>query len=229
MKNVNLILPPPQPPVPTDPATENIMAMSGKPFQAFPGQDHRAHIDTHIAFMGTNMARNNPMVLAALEKNIFEHIALMAQEQVELEFREDIVQMQAMQQNPMMAQNPQTQTIIQNMTMKMEARKAKLEAEMTIEFMKEEQRTIGEFGNDPIAKLRARELDLKAMDDQRKRMEGQERIDLDRMKSMMNQSLQRDKMEQNEDLAELRADTSLTKTQMSIDGKLENDRFKQRM
>jgi hypothetical protein len=152
----------------------------------------------------------------------------MAQEQVELEFREDIQQMSVMQQNPMMAQNPEMQTMIQNLTIKMEARKAKLEAEMTIEFMKEEQRTIGEFGNDPIAKLRARELDLKAMDDQRKRMEGQERIDLDRMKSMMNQSLQRDKMEQNEDLAELRADTSLTKTQMSIDGKLENDRFKQR-
>jgi hypothetical protein len=48
------------------------------------------------------------------------------------------------------------------------------------------------------------------------------------MKSMMNQSLQRDKMEQNENLAELRSDTSLTKTQMSIDGKMENDRFKQR-
>ena len=91
VKDVNLILPPPQPPVPTDPATENIMAMSGKPFQAFPGQDHRAHIDTHHAFMGTNMARNNPMVLAALVKNIFEHIALMAQEQVELEFREELV------------------------------------------------------------------------------------------------------------------------------------------
>ena len=204
------------------------MAMSGKPFQAFPGQDHRAHIDTHVAFMGTNMARNNPMVLAALEKNIFEHIALMAQEQVELEFREDIQQMSIMQQNPMMAQNPEMQTMIQNLTIKMEARKAKLEAEMTIEFMKEQQRTIGEFGNDPIAKLRARELDLKAMDDQRKRMEGQERIDLDRMKSMMNQRLQEEKMEQNEELAELRANTSLTKTQMSIDGKIENDRFKQR-
>ena len=61
----------------------------------------------------------------------------------------------------------------QNLTIKMEARKAKLEAEMTIEFMKEEQRTIGEFGIDPIAKLRARELDLKAMDDERKRIEGQ--------------------------------------------------------
>ena len=66
------------------------------------------------------------------------------------------------------------------------------------------------------------------MDDERKRVEGQERIDLDRMKSMMNQSLQRDKMDQNEELAELRADTSLTKTQMGIDAKIENDRFKQR-
>ena len=127
-----------------------------------------------------------------------------------------------------MAQNPEMQVMMQNMNIKMESRNAKLEAEMTIEFMNEERRTIGEFGNDPIAKLRARELDLKAMDDERKRVEGQERIDLDRMKSMMNQSLQRDKMDQNEELAELRADTSLTKTQMGIDAKIENDRFKQR-
>jgi hypothetical protein len=152
----------------------------------------------------------------------------MAQEQVELEFREDIQRMSAMQQNPMMAQNPEMQVMMQNMNIKMESRKAKLEAEMTIEFMNEERRTIGEFGNDPIAKLRARELDLKAMDDERKRVEGQERIDLDRMRTMMNQSLQQEKLNQNEELAELRADTSLTKTQMGIDAKIENDRFKQR-
>ena len=127
-----------------------------------------------------------------------------------------------------MAQNPEMQVMMQNMNIKMESRKAKLEAEMTIEFMNEERRTIGEFGNDPIAKLRARELDLKAMDDERKRVEGQERIDLDRMRTMMNQSLQQEKLNQNEELAELRADTSLTKTQMGIDAKIENDRFKQR-
>ena len=40
----------------------------------------------------------------------------------------------------------------------MEARKAKLEAEMMEEFLKEERKIMGEFGNDPIAKLRAREL-----------------------------------------------------------------------
>ena len=39
---------------------------------------------------------------------------------------------------------------------------------------------------------------------------------------------QQEKLNQNEELAELRADTSLTKTQMGIDAKIENDRFKQR-
>ena len=63
------------------------MLLAGKPFQAFPGQDHRSHITSHLNFMATNMARNNPMVMATLEKNCFEHISLMAQEQVELEFR----------------------------------------------------------------------------------------------------------------------------------------------
>ena len=229
VKDINLILPPPQPPTPTDPVTENMMALAGKPFQAFPKQDHRAHIDTHLAFMGTNMARNNPMILGSLEKNIFEHISLMAQEQVELEFRDEFVRFQQIQQNPAaVQQNPQLQQVLQQFSIKVEARKAQLEAEMMEEFLKEERKIMGEFGNDPIAKLRARELDLKAMDDSRKVQEGQDKINLDRMKTMMNQQTQEQKLDQNEDLAHLRADTSLEKTQMTIDAKQQSDRFKQR-
>ena len=56
------------PPTPKDPALEHIEALGGKPFQAFPGQDHRSHITAHLNFMATNMARNNPMVMASLEK-----------------------------------------------------------------------------------------------------------------------------------------------------------------
>jgi hypothetical protein len=229
VKDINLILPPPKPPTPTDPVTENMMALAGKPFQAFPKQDHRSHIDCHLAFMATNMARNNPMILGSLEKNIFEHINLMAQEQVELEFRDEFVKFQQIQQNPAaVQQNPQLQQVLQQFSVKVEARKSKLEAEMMEEFLKEERKIMGEFGNDPIAKLRARELDLKAMDDQRKRSEGEDQINLDRMKTMMNQGVQKEKLDQNEDLAHLRADTSLTKTQMTIDAREESDRFKQR-
>ena len=90
VKNIDSILPPPQQPMPMDPASENIMAMTGKPFQAFKGQDHRAHITAHLNFMAMNMAKNNPVITAALEKNIFEHISLMAQEQLELEFATEL-------------------------------------------------------------------------------------------------------------------------------------------
>ena len=94
VKDISQILPPPAPIQPIDPSVEHINAMAGKPFQAFPGQDHRAHITAHLNFMSTNMVRNNPMIMAAIQKNILEHISIMAQEQVQLEFREQMMQIQ---------------------------------------------------------------------------------------------------------------------------------------
>ena len=200
------------PHAPKDPALEHIDALGGRPFQAFPGQDHRAHMTAHLNFMATNMARNNPMVMASLEKNIFEHISLMAQEQIELEFRDELQQLQQMQQNPMMAQNPQAQQQVMQLTQQIEARKAVLIAEMMGEFMEEEKKITSQFDNDPIAKLRSRELDLRAQENQRKEKEGQQRMDLDKMRAMMAQENQDEKLEQNEELAKLRADTSIEKT-----------------
>jgi len=214
VKDIDQVLIRPQPPQPKDPALEHIDALAGKPFQAFPGQDHRAHITAHLNFMATNMARNNPVIMAALEKNCFEHISLMAQEQVEIEFRNELQQLQQMQmmmqQNPQMAQQLQMQARM--MSERIESRKAVLIAEMMEEFMKEEKEITSQFDNDPIAKLRARELDLRAMENERKKKESEDRLNLDKMKSMMNQMTDQQKLEQNEELANLRADTSITKT-----------------
>jgi len=217
IKNIDQVLVKPMQPTPKDPALEHIDALGGKQFQAFPGQDHRAHMTAHLNFMGTNIARNNPMIMASLEKNIFEHISLMSQEQIEVEFRDELVQLQqmqqAMQQNPQMAQQMQIQAKM--LQEKIESRKAVLIAEMMEEFMKEEQKITSQFDNDPIAKLRARELDLRAMENDRKAKESEEKMNLDKMKAMMNQSNQEEKLEQNEELANLRADTSIEKTILS--------------
>ncbi len=215
VKDIDKLLKKPQNPTPKDPALEHIDSLAGKPFQAFPGQDHRAHITSHLNFMATNIARNNPMIMASLEKNCFEHISLMAQEQVEVEFRQEMQQLMAMQQNPQAMQNPQIQMQMKMISEKIEARKAQLIADMMEEFTKEEKKITSQFDNDPIAKLRARELDLQAQENQRKREEGEERINLDKMRAMMNQQNQDEKLEQNEELANLRADTSIEKTILS--------------
>ena len=220
VKDIDLILKKPPQPMPKDPALEHIDALGGVPFRAYPGQDHRAHITSHLNFLATNMVRNAPMVTAAIEKNCLEHISLMAQEQIELEFRTELQQLQQqtmmMQKNPQaVQQNPMLQQQVQQAQQKIEARKAVLIAEMMEDFMKEEKKITSQFDHDPIAKLRARELDIRALDNEKRRKEAEEKLNLDKMRAMMNQQVQEDKLEQNEELSELRADTSIEKQEMA--------------
>jgi hypothetical protein len=216
VKNIAAILPPPAQPQPVDPSMEEIAAMSMKPFQAFPGQDHKAHIDSHLNFMKSNTVQNNPAVMGALQKNILERISLMSQEQIQLEFKEELMKAQqiqmALKQNP---NNPQMVQEAQRLAQVMNARKAVLIAELTKDYMDEEQKVINEFGGDPLIKLKSRELDLKARQNEARKAFDEGRISLDTMKAMMNQQNTEEKLEQNEDLAELRAETSLTKTVLS--------------
>ena len=226
VKDIDRVLPPPPPNQPKDPALEHIDAMGGKSFQAFPGQDHRAHVTAHLNFMSSNFVRNNPSITAALEKNIMEHISLMAQEQVQLEFPNEFQMLPQLQQ--MAVQNPQAQQQLQQISQKIEARKAILIADMTEDFMKEEKAITSQFDHDPLLKLKQREVDLKAMDAERKMKEDEARINLDRAKMVQAKDLNDRKLDQNEDLANLRADTAIEKSMMSADVKLTSDAMKAR-
>jgi len=83
---------------------------------------------------------------------------------------------------------------------------------MTEEFMQEEKKITSQFDSDPLLKLKSREVDLRAMENERKKQNDQATQDLNRAKLMQAQDLAEDKMEQNEDLAKLRAGVSLAKT-----------------
>ena len=222
VKDIDKILPPPAPREPKDPALEHIDALSQKPFQAFRGQDHQAHMTAHLNFMETNIVRNNPPVMVAIQKNILEHISLMGQEQVEMEFAEQVQQMQVMQQqaqiNPQLQQ--QAEAEMQQLSMKIEARKAVLIAEMTEEFMKEEKRITSQFDSDPLLKLKSREVDLRAMENDRKQQEMTSRQEIERAKLMQDQVSTDKKLAQNEELADLRADTSIEKQEMANENRL---------
>ena len=224
VKDIDRILPPPPPNQPKDPALEHIDAMGQKPFQAFPGQDHRAHVTAHLNFMASNFVRNNPSITAALEKNIMEHISIMSQEQVQLEFPQEMQMLPQLQQAAV--QNPQAQQQFQQISQKIEARKAILIAAMTEEFMNEEKKITSHFDHDPLLSLKEREVDLKAMDAERKVKEDESRLNLDKTKFLQGQQLDEAKLQQNEDLANLRAETSMAKSEMSAEVKLTSDAIK---
>ena len=224
VKDIDRILPPPPPNQPKDPAIEHIDALGQKPFQAFPGQDHRAHVTAHLNFMATNFVRNNPSVTAALEKNILEHLSLMAQEQVQLEFPEEFKMMPQLQQAAV--QDPRAKQQLTQISQVIEARKAVLIADMTEEFMKEEKAITTQFDHDPLLALKEREVDLKAMEEERKISEDQNRLALDRLKMMQAKTLDDRKLTQNEELAQLRANTTMDKAELSTRTKLYTDKMK---
>ena len=212
VKNIDLILPPPQQPLPMDPSMEHINAMTGQPFQAFAGQDHTAHIEAHLNFMQLNMIKNNPMAMGIIQKNVLEHISVMAQEQIQLEFSKELMQLQSMQQQAQM--NPQLQLQVQQMTQAIESRKAKLIAEMTKDYMTEENKINDGMNNDPLVQLKSREIDLRAMENERKKKESEDRINLDKLKVMSNRQVADEKLEQTDDLTKLKIGVDLAKQGM---------------
>ena len=152
----------------------------------------------------------------------------MASEQVQMEFKQEFQQLQQLQmaskQNPQMAQQIQPQIV--QITQQIEARKAILIAEFMEEFMKEEKQITSQFDHDPLLKLKSREVDLKAMDTQRKDEEMQQRKNIENAKLVSREGIEDEKLEQNEDLAILRATTSMAKQEMTDDTKKNIARMK---
>jgi hypothetical protein len=75
---------------PTDPVTENMNILMGKPVKAFQFQDHEAHIRTHMAAMQdpkiAQVMGQNPqaqILLQAANAHITEHVAMAYREKVE--------------------------------------------------------------------------------------------------------------------------------------------------
>jgi len=70
---------------PKDPASENSQVLDGSPLKAFAGQQHDAHIMTHLIFGLSPLVSSSPAAAMALQKHIFDHMRLKAEEFVEAE------------------------------------------------------------------------------------------------------------------------------------------------
>ena len=77
--NVQDVLPDPSKVEDMNPALENVSMTLGKPVGAFPGQDHMAHIQTHLDFGTDPMLGGNPimssMFLPAMVNHVKEHLS----------------------------------------------------------------------------------------------------------------------------------------------------------
>ena len=155
-----LMKPAPKPPEPMDPAKENARALQMQLLTAFEFQDHDAHISAHMAFMATRMVQINPQVYALLQSHISDHISFKARAEVNAQ----------MSQNPEMAQMQQVDP--EQFAIMYDAEVAKRAAQITSELAQSEMQA-NAAKQDPLVRIKQQEVDLRAMDMQRKAEETQ--------------------------------------------------------
>ena len=205
VKDIDVILPIPPQPEPLDPAVENAGSLKGQNLIAFRNQNQMAHIDAHRAFMSSALVKNNPPTMAILQGHIMEHVGLQAREEVEEENKQEIDQISAQYGGEI---PPELQQQFQEA---MEQQISEKIALMTEEMVTEEQEVLQEMGDDPLVALKQQEINIKAQDLQRKSAMDQGRLGIDQERLDQTASIAQDRIDSQEDIAQLRANVNLSK------------------
>jgi len=186
-----LLKPPPKQPEPMDPAKENARALQMQLLTAFEFQDHDAHIAAHMAFMQSRMVQINPQVYALLQAHISDHISFKAKIEVREQLMQEPVMVALSQQDP------------QQYQIQFDKAVATAVAEITEGLVRGEiEAKAGQV--DPLVRLKQQEIDLRAMDMQRKERETELRATLDTTKEANRLDFQYDKLMEQSDQSDER-------------------------
>ena len=188
---------PPKQPEPLDPAKENARSLQMKLLTAFEFQEHDAHLAAHMSFMQSRMVQINPQVYALLQSHISDHISFKAKGQVK----------EMLMQNPEMAQKAQQDP--QQFEIMFEAEVAKVAAKITQELVQSEMASQNK--EDPLIKIKQQEIDLRAMDLQRKAEETKFRADQENQRMAQRLEFDYDRLAQQDDQSDDRLEIAREK------------------
>ena len=162
IKNADKLVPTADDIEPTDPVSENMDVLVGKPIKAFIYQDHDAHIATHQAFLQDpqigGFIQQNPaaqQVIAALQAHIAEHIAFSYRQQMEAQLGVELPDME--DEMPEQAEKLLSQAMA-SASSQLTAQKQQQAAQAAQQ----------QQAQDPVFQMKQAELQLKAQEQQRK-------------------------------------------------------------
>lgn len=188
VRDINGLLIPHNTQMPMDPASENSMVLNNIALKAFAGQQHDAHIRSHLI---TGMSANiqaNPVAAQLLQQHILDHIRIKAEETVEAElFKEYGVDPDKMISD---------------------IQKEGMVAIKIAEFTEEVKKLQGELsgqGPDPVVALKEQELKLKAQNNQMDNQISAQKLEIDKQKIAQTEKASQDRIQSQEDIAQLRA------------------------
>ena len=193
-KNIDAILTPQNPDLPKDPATENADVLDGVALKAFAGQQHDAHIMSHLIQGMSPILQANPMSAMQLQKHILDHVKIKAEEDTEAE----IFKSYGTDPEGMVSE------------LQREAMIAIKVVENLKEVKKIQEELLGDQ-SDPLVKLKEQELKQNAARDQQKTQIESQRLQLDQADKAKQDQIDLQKIQSNEKIANERIMASMQK------------------
>ena len=192
VRDIDGILRPQSSQMPKDPATENADVLDTMELKAFAGQQHDAHIETHLLMGMSPLLQANPMSAAILHKHILQHVRIKAEEDVEAElfkaYGSDPDRMiSAIQKEGMTAM-----------------RIAQIMAE--VKALQDQMLGVGQPPVDPVVELKKQELDQRAKADQVDAVNDEKKIALQQAKLQQDTQVDQSRIQSQVDIADERAD-----------------------
>lgn len=194
VKNIDALLPAPPQPQPVDPAMEQSLVLNMKPIQAFPGQNHMAHIQSHITFIQSPLVQGAPQFIGPLMANIQQRIGYMA--------REEVASMLVQQQQQQVAQGVQPMPVAPEIMENMVAQRVAELTQQIVPSMAPQQQ------QDPLVGIRQAELQLAAADQQRKQAKDQVDAMLEQARLQQQNQQAYDRMALTKDIADDRSEVN---------------------
>ena len=214
----SLLQPPPDTsPKPIDAGLENSAFLMGQPAQAFEGQNHRAHVETHRALFLTQVEKENPQIQAMNISHIMQHLqflaAELAREQMPPETMQRIEQVQ--QQLGQMPIDQQQQTA-QQIQMLLDQFAAPIMAQLSEEFLQ----SIGQGGEDPLVEIRKAEVELRNKELDQNQNQFESKQDQRAQEKLLETEIQSQRINVQKEVADDKLDVALQRLQQQADLKL---------
>ena len=215
----SLLMPPPDmTPKPVDAGLENASLLMGQPAQAFPEQNHQAHIETHRSLFFTDLVKDSPQVQALIISHCMQHLqflaAQLAQEQMPDEMKQRIAEIQAQMQQ---VSPEEAQTIGQQIQMINEQYSSSIMAQLANDFLQ----SIGmNNGGDPLVDIRQRELDLKDKEIDLEAQQFESKQNQRSQEKSMDAELQLERMNVQKQIADDKLEVAIDRLKTNTDIKL---------
>ena len=166
--------------MPRDPASENASVLNGMQLKAFAGQQHDAHIATHLMMGLSPILQGNPMAAMTLQQHILEHVRLKAEEDVEA----DLFKLYGTDPDRMVSPIQKEGMVAIKITSYMQQVRDL-----------QNQLAGGGGGEDPLVALKEKEIEQRAASEQAKIQFNEQKLQLERQKFQQSSQIDQQKLQ----------------------------------